>query len=271
MDVINWEKIIMKSRLRKFYILTIVAAFSFFGIFTSSCTEAAEQVVVGTGVTAAYNIFFRIQDPMQKANDVKLVILARGPIQSLKDLDTGMVQAAVGGVSFGDWMTMMENDGYAVKNKQAYQPQVIGKDIIQVITNKDVPVSSLTKGQLAGIFSGRTKNWLEIGGPDRTITVFTSAKSPGTQFVFQKEILDGTAYAPEIINLTTDGELKTRVRSTPGAIALATQGQIDESVNVPSIPVIERPITLITRGNPSQQLDKVLSFIKGAGQQYIVK
>jgi phosphate transport system substrate-binding protein len=233
--------------------------------------RAAEQVVIGTGVTAAYNIFFRIQEPVQKANDIKLVVLARGPIQALKDLDIGMVEAAVGGVSFGDWMIMMEKDGYNSKNKEIYKPQVIGRDIIQVMTNKDVSINTLTKAQLAGIFSGKTKNWSEIGGPDRSITVFTSAKSPGTQFVFQKEILEGAAYSSAIIDLTSDGELKSRVKNTPGAIALATQGQVDETVNVPSIPIVERPITLITKGNPSSKMEKLISYINGAGQQYIAK
>ncbi len=258
----------MTFKMKKWFFRVAVAASCIFGAANAT---AAERVVIGTGTTAAGNIFFRIQEPISISDDIKLVIIAGGPVQALKDLDIGMVEAAVGGAPFSDWMTMMENAGYAVPNSQAYKSQVIGKDIIQVITNKDVMVAALSKEQLDSIFSGKTKNWSEVGGPDRSIVLFMNTKSPGTQFVFQKQILGGKAYASEMIMLNSDSELKPRVKGTPGAIALATQAQIDESVNVPTIPIVERPITLITKGAPSDKLEKVLAFIRGPGLQYIVK
>lgn len=232
---------------------------------------AAERVAIGTGTTAAGNIFFRILEPLEKANNLKLAIITGGPVQALKDLDIGMVEAAVGGMTFDDWMTLMEREGAAVKNKQAYTSEVIGADTIQVIMNKEVNIPSLTKEQLADIFEGKTKNWATLGGPDLPIVIFANRKSPGTIFVFQKEILGGKPYSPETVALSTESELKPSIRSTPGAIALATQGQVDNTVAVPTIPNIYRPITLITKGAPSAGVAKVIEFIRGPGQQYIVK
>ena len=247
----------------------------FLVILTVSCliesAGAAPQVKIGTGSTAAENIFFRIKEPIEKTGEARLVIIVGGPVQAIKDLEIGMVEAAVGGVAFSDWMSMVAKSGYAIPDKTAYKSQVIGNDVIQVITNKDVTVTDLSKEQLAGIFSGKTKNWSEVGGPDMSILVFLNTSSPGTQFVFQKQILNGEAYTPEVIELTSAGALKVRVRGTPGAIALATLGQIDETVNVPTIPRVERPITLITKGAPSDGLEKVLEYICGPGKQYIAK
>lgn len=258
----------MTFNMRKWFIRVLVTASCLF--WTMSAT-AAEKVVIGTGTTAATNIFFRIQEPIKKTDEIKLVIIVGGPVQALKDLDIGMVEAAVGGVNFTDWMTMMEKAGSAVPDPKAYKSQVIGKDIIQVITNKDTMATALSKEQLADIFSGSIKNWADVGGVDRPIVVFMNTMSPGTQFVFQKQILEDRTYSPDMIKLNSDGDLKARVRSTPGAIALATQGQIDESVNVPAIPTVERPITLITKAAPSDRLEKVLAYIRGPGQQFIVK
>ena len=234
-------------------------------------TVWAEEVKVGAGAAATENIFNKIKDPMEKANGVKLTLLSSGPVQALKDLDAGSVDAAVGGLTFPDWMVMMEKEGYAIADKTIYKNRVIGKDVVKVITNKDITVSSLTKEQLTAIFTGKTKNWSEVGGPDKAIVVMVGSKIPGTQTVFQKQIMDGAAYAQNAVEGSTIEDLKTRVQATSGAICLAAMAQIDGAVNAPTIPEVGRPITLITKGAPSGGLQKMLDFISGEGKQYIAK
>lgn len=231
----------------------------------------AEEVKIGTGAAATENIFNKIKEPLQKAQGVTLVVISSGPVQALKDLDAGLVEAAVGGLTFPDWMQMMEKEGYAIADKSVYKNRVIGKDLVKVITNKDVTVSTLSKEQLAGIFSGKIKNWSEVGGPDKPIVVILGTKIPGTQGVFQKQILGGEPYTGDAVEGTTADDLKARVIATPGAVSVAAMAQVDGMVNGPSIPEIGRPITLITKGAPTGGLQKMLEFISGEGQQYIIK
>jgi phosphate transport system substrate-binding protein len=231
----------------------------------------AEEVKIGSGAAAIENIFNKIKDPMEKANGVKLNVISSGPVQAVKDLDAGTVEAAVGGMTFPDWMAMMEKEGYAIADKSAYKNRVIGKDVVKVMTNKDVTVSALSKEQLAGIFTGKMKNWKEMGGPDKPIALILGSKIPGTQGVFQKQVLNGEAYAAGAIEGTTAEDLKARVIATPGGVALAAMAQIDSSVNGPSIPEVGRPVTLITKGAPSAGLQKMLDYLGGEGQQHIAK
>lgn len=231
----------------------------------------AEEVKIGTGAAATENIFNKIQDPMEKANGVKLVVVSSGPVQALKDLDAGTIDAAVGGVTFPDWMLMMEKEGYAIADKSVYKNRVIGKDIVKVMTNKDVTVSTLSKEQLAALFTGKTKNWSEVGGPDKPVALILGTKIPGTQGVFQKQMLDGAAYGTPAVEGTDAADLKARVIATPGGVSLAALAQIDATVNAPAIPEVGRPITLITKGAPSGGLQKMLDYINGEGQKYIVK
>ena len=231
----------------------------------------AEEVKIGSGAAATENIFNKIKDPMEKANGVTLVVSASGPVQAIKDLDAGLIEAAVGGLTFPDWMAMMEKEGYAIPDKSIYKNRVIGKDIVKVMVNKDVTISALSKEQLLAIFTGKTKNWKEVGGPDKAIVVILGSKIPGTQGVFQKQILNGEAYTTSAVEGTTAEDLKSRVVSTPGSISLAAQAQIDGAVNGPSIPEVGRPITLVTKGAPSAGLQKMLDYMSGPGQQYIVK
>ena len=41
------------------------------------------------------------------------------------------------------------------------------------IVNKDVGVKDLTKQQLIDIFTGKTTNWKDVGGPDEDIVLVT--------------------------------------------------------------------------------------------------
>ncbi len=242
------------------------------GVLVLAGSAMAEEVKIGTGAAATENIFNKIKEPMEQANGVKLTVISSGPVQALKDLDAGTIDAAVGGVTFPDWMAMMEKEGYAIADKSAYKNRVIGKDIVKVITNKDVPVSALSKEQLVAIFTGKAKNWSEVGGPDKPVVLILGSKIPGTQNVFQKQILNGEAYATTgVVEGTDAADLKAKVIATPGGVSLAALAQIDDTVNGPSIPEVGRPITLITKGAPAGGLQKMLEYISGDGQKYIVK
>ncbi len=251
------------------FVITIL--FSGLCIVGGLATAAlAEEVKIGSGAAAIENIFNKITDPMEKANGVKLVISSSAPVLAFKDLDACTIDAAVGGITLSDWMAMMEKERYAIPDKTVYRSWPIGKDAVKVMMNKDVTVSALSKEQLTAIFTGKTRNWSEVGGPDLPVVVILGSKIPGTQSVFQKQIMGDAAYTQKAVEGTTAEDLKARVISTSGAICLGALAQIDETINAPAIPAIERPITLITRKAPSAGLQKMLDYISGAGQVYIV-
>jgi phosphate transport system substrate-binding protein len=231
----------------------------------------AADVKIGAGAAPTENVFKKIAGPLEKATGVRLVIVDSGPAQALKDLDKGLVEAAAGGVTFADWMAMMEKEGYPIKDRAAYKNRVIGKDVIQVIANKDSGVKTLTKDQLKGIFTGAIKNWKEVGGVDKPIVVFLGSKIPGTQSVFQKQAMDGAAYTTAGKEGTTAEDLKAKVIATPGATCLAPAALVDGAVAAPAMPEVGRPITLITKGEPTGALITVLDYIRGPGRAFIEK
>ena len=234
-------------------------------------TALAEEVKVGAGAAPTENVFNKIKEPMEKAIGVTVVMVDNGPSQALKDLDAGSIDAAAGGVTFQDWMAMMDKEGYAIPDKAAYKSRVIGKDIVKVLTNKDVTVKTLSKEQLAAIFTGKAKNWSEVGGPDKPIVVVLGSKIPGTQAVFQKQVLGGAEFTKDAVEGTTAPDVKAKVAATSGGVCLGPMSGIDDTINAPEIPEIGRPITVITKGEPSGAVKKMLDFIRGEGQQYIVK
>ena len=68
------------------------------------------------------------------------------------------------------------------------------KDGITIFLNASNPVGELTLKQLSNIFSGKTRNWKEVGGPDQDIKLYGRENSSGT-YVFFKDNVVKTDYA----------------------------------------------------------------------------
>ena len=84
----------------------------------------AEEVKIGAGAAPSEDIFKKIMAPMEKSIGIKLVLITDGPSAALRSLDNDLVMAAVGGISFQDWMTMMEKEGYKPGPPAEYKYQV---------------------------------------------------------------------------------------------------------------------------------------------------
>ncbi|MDB6053357.1 MAG: Phosphate binding protein [Verrucomicrobiales bacterium] len=64
-------------------------------------------------------------------------------------------------------------------------------DGLTVYVNQENPVKELTLEQLEGIFTGKIKNWKEVGGNDAAITVYSRENSSGTYEFFKEHVLKG--------------------------------------------------------------------------------
>ena len=64
-------------------------------------------------------------------------------------------------------------------------------DGLSVFVSSDNPVKELTLAQLEGIFTGKTKNWKQLGGNDAPITVYSRENSSGTYEFFKEHVLGG--------------------------------------------------------------------------------
>jgi phosphate transport system substrate-binding protein len=65
------------------------------------------------------------------------------------------------------------------------------KDGITIYLNESNPVKELSIKQLSGIFSGKIKNWKEVGGPDSEIKLYGRENSSGTYVFFQENVVKG--------------------------------------------------------------------------------
>ena len=69
------------------------------------------------------------------------------------------------------------------------QEHIIAVDSLIVITHPDNPVNELSIDQLADVYTGRIRNWMELGGPDLPIVVVHRSVGSGTGALFNQRIL----------------------------------------------------------------------------------
>lgn len=73
----------------------------------------------------------------------------------------------------------------------------IGRDALVFLVNAENPIDSLTKEQAADIFTGKIKNWSEIGGEDAEIITFIRPENSGSQTLMRKLLVGDADMAQE--------------------------------------------------------------------------
>ena len=148
------------------------------------------------------------------------------------------------------------------------------------IVNKDVGVKDLTKQQLIDIFTGKTTNWEDVGGPDEDIVLVTRPTSSGTRATFQKYALDGNEEASNASMETDDsGVLLQNVTDTKGAIGYVALSYLVDNDDVDTVaidgvkPTLENTYSgdykvwtfehMYTNGEPDKATKAFLDYIMG--------
>ena len=71
----------------------------------------------------------------------------------------------------------------------------VALDGLSVYVSADSPLKELTIAQVGDIFTGKIKNWKEVGGADAPITIYSRENSSGTYEFFKEHVLQGKDFA----------------------------------------------------------------------------
>jgi phosphate transport system substrate-binding protein len=91
-------------------------------------------------------------------------------------------------------------------------------DGLSVYVNNDNPLKELSLDQLQQIFTGKVKNWKEVGGPDAPITVYSRENSSGTYEFFKEHVLKGKDFAASAQTMPGTAALLQAVAKDKGGI-----------------------------------------------------
>lgn len=243
-------------------------------------TESSDSSLSGTITAAGSSALKPLADDaadsfLNDHPDVSITIDAGGSGEGLKQVSEGTVDIGNSDVAAEDKL-----DETAAKELVDHQVCVV---TMAPIVNKDVAeagVKSLTKEQLISIFTGKTTNWKDVGGPDEDIVLVTRPESSGTRATFQKYALAGNEEASNTSMETDDsGVLLTNVKSTNGAIGYVALSYLTGDAGVETVaiddvePTLENTYSgkypvwtfehMYTKGEPNEVTKAFLDYITG--------
>ena len=111
----------------------------------------------------------------------------------------------------------------------------VAYDALAIVVHPQNKVSNLTREQLEAIFTGKIKNWKEVGGADLKIVPYSRETSSGTYEFFKKNVLKNKNYVTGIMSLPATGAIIQSISQTKGAIGYVGLAYL--SKNVKSISV----------------------------------
>ena len=105
---------------------------------------------------------------------------------------------------------------------------IIAVDGLSVIVNENNPLQKLTIGQIGAMFRGEIKNWKEVGGPNKAISLYGRQSNSGTYVFFQEHVLGNQDYSPDMKRMNGNAQIVEGVTVDKEGIGYVGVGYVVE-------------------------------------------
>jgi len=167
-------------------------------------------------------------------------------------------------------------------NPTAY---VVANDGIAIVVHQSNSVKELSVAQVRDIYTGKIKNWADLGGPSLPIVIVSRDVASGTFEVFNEKALGGAKVIASAQLLASNNAVISAVGSTPGAIGYAGLGYVNSEVKVlkidgvrPSEATVKdgsyklsRKLYMYTNGKASGAVANFIGWLQSDAGQKIVE
>jgi phosphate transport system substrate-binding protein len=167
---------------------------------------------------------------------------ARINIQSLGS-SAGIQAATEGTVEIG--MSSRHLEPAEEEQLQVYE---IARDALAIIVHPTNPITNLSSEQVRAIFTGKIRNWHEVGGKDAEIDIVTREAGSGTYGAFEELVMEKELPAPSALRQGSNGAVRQLVAGAPDAIGYISLGIVNESVKPISIDGVQASTEAVMSG-----------------------
>lgn len=271
-------------------------------VFSASCTTASSSEGAASDSSAAYienkgsdtivNLALAWAETYQAVRpNVRISVTGGGS-------GTGIASLINGTVDLANASRQIKDEEIADAKANGIDPveHIIARDAIAVIVHPENPVSQLTLKQISDMYSGKLKNWSEVGGEDRPIVRLSRETNSGTHVYFLETVLrlgdseDKTLFSMDTLLLPSSEGIIAEVRQNPNAIGYDGLGYVPHDLKMiaiaeqeggayvlPSIPTVNdktypiaRDLYMYTDGQPTGIVKEYLDWILDTEAQEIV-
>jgi phosphate transport system substrate-binding protein len=158
---------------------------------------------------------------------------------------------------------------------EKFTPIIIARDGLAIVVHPTNPVEGLTLDQLRGLFSGKIRNWQEIGGRDAPVRPITREEGSGTRESFVNLVMGKEPISRRALTQESNGAVQELVRGDASAIGYMSLGLVGRELK--ALPIdgaaptrdnvvsgqykLARPFLFVTMGTPTPDAQKFVDYV----------
>ncbi|MBI2909441.1 MAG: phosphate ABC transporter substrate-binding protein [Chloroflexi bacterium] len=250
-------------------VLTLAALLLLVGPSCAS-SKSAEMTVAGSNSMHTF-VELLAEDYMALHPEAKINVQAGGS-------SAGIQAAIAGAAAIG-----MSSRALKGEEKQLYAIP-IALDALAIIVHPNNPTENLSLDQVRGIFSGRVKDWSEIGPYKGAIHIVTREEGSGTRGAFEELVMKKDFISPKALVQDASGAVRQLVAQDARSVGYISLGLIDKTVKAVGIDgvvageesvaagsyALLRPFLFVTRKEPEGEVKDFIDFVVGPQGQSIL-
>jgi phosphate transport system substrate-binding protein len=217
-------------------------------------SSALADVKVHGATTVTFGLMKPQKEAIEKSAGVALIILPSSTSRGLADLAQGKADIAMLAEPLETAAESMNKKQPDAVKPQDLVGQHVGNAYVQFVVHLSNPVARLSKDQLAGLFSGKIKNWSEVGGANQPVLLVGEPSSSPHKMIAEALAM---SYAPEMRPVQNTNQIATIAAQAPGAL-----GYITSAHDIP-----ERSKLKVVESEVKLPLALYLAFRKDAPEQ----
>jgi len=221
------------------------------GILLGSTGVMAEGTLTLSGSTTVDNTIMTPHlGDIEGKTGLKLTIVGSGSGNGVAALEAGKADVAMISSPLDAVIAKSNKKKPGSLSGEGLQAHPVGGTKMLILVNKNNPINDLTPDQARDIFTGKITNWKDVGGPDLPIDVFSERAGGGARSTLEKTFLKGDLLS----SAKPVGSVSLGVKITgqnPKAITFAGRKLLTDDVKPMESVVIEQPLWLVTKGDPS--------------------
>lgn len=169
---------------------------------------------------------------------------------------------------------------------------IVAMDGVSFAVNTANPVKTFTLAQLKDIYTGKIKNWKQVGGKDAPIVVLSRESSSGTYVYVQDTVLKGEKYAKTALLMPSTKAIQQEISNNKNAIGYGGVAYFTDKKNIKIVPLalkagtaaieptddnvrskkypLSRPLYFYTPGKPKGAAAEYINFALSVEGQKLV-
>lgn len=177
---------------------------------------ASADVRIHGATTVSFGLIKPNKDKIERMSGVTITVLPSSTTRGLVDLAQGRADIAMLAEPLETAAESINKKEPGSINVGDFASKHVGNAYVQFIINPANPLQTLSKAQLADLFSGKIKNWSEVKGANQQVILVGEPTSTPHRLIAEALAI---AYSPDLRIVQNTNQTAMIVAQAPGALS----------------------------------------------------